>query len=317
MDPGEKWKNKNSAYNIPFPCGLTGDVIMWVLVVCYRCVLRLLHPPLLLTLLSCLLERNTNTGRFLLFFFFFYKFLKIIRRECHLAGSMKEASLVWLRVYTRRCSGYLHAQTSLYEEELGPSWLWDVTWNRLCVFVTGHRAAEQTGWLPRVIIFLWHCVAPLVVFAEISAKKPGKHSVFSRLFPRRQSTFLHCNQCRNHRWHLWLGSFLTVLSNVFFLRIFTHRNLILVFDIWTSILLTQRHAFLVSTSLLLFTQETNPWWCRHLRIACRAVGHWCGIGSSAIWSQTGTVTSDLCYCLLINMGQNAQMPGLNVSLLLI
>lgn len=121
----------------------------------------------------------------------------------------------------------------------------------------------------------------------------------------------------HHRWHLWLGSFLTVLSNVFFLRIFTHRNLILVFDIWTSILLTQRHAFLVSTSLLLFTQETNPWWCRHLRIACRAVGHWCGIGSSAIWSQTGTVTSDLCYCLLINMGQNAQMPGLNVSLLLI
>lgn len=74
MDPGEKWKNKNSAYNIPFPCGLTGDVIMWVLVVCYRCVLRLLHPPLLLTLLSCLLERNTNTGRFLLFFFFLQVF---------------------------------------------------------------------------------------------------------------------------------------------------------------------------------------------------------------------------------------------------
>ena len=197
-------ENKKSAYNIPFPCGLTGDVIMWVLVVRYRCVLRLLHPPLLLTLLSCLLERNTNTGRFLLF----YKFLKIIRTECHLAGSTKEASLEWLRVYTRRCSGYLHAQTSLLRGRIRPFLIMRRHLKPVvCVFVTGHRAAEQTGWLPRVIIFLWHCVAPLVVLAEISAKKPGKHSVFSRLFPRRPSTFLHCNQRRNHRWHLWLGSF--------------------------------------------------------------------------------------------------------------
>ena len=140
--PGRKMENKKSAYNIPFPCGLTGDVIMWVLVVRYRCVLRLLHPPLLLTLLSCLLERNTNTGRFLLF----YKFLKIIRTECHLAGSTKEASLEWLRVYTRRCSGYLHAQTSLLRGRIRPFLIMRRHLKPVvCVFVTGHRAAEQTG----------------------------------------------------------------------------------------------------------------------------------------------------------------------------
>lgn len=72
---------------------------MWVLVVRRRCVLRLLQAPLLQTLQSCLLERNTTMTRFIIIDIILLSYCKISQTQCHRAVFIKEASVEWLRVY--------------------------------------------------------------------------------------------------------------------------------------------------------------------------------------------------------------------------
>lgn len=70
--------------------------------------------------------------------------------------------------------------------------------------------------------------------------------------------------------------------------------------------------FQLSSSVLHGMRSSYPHYCSCVVLMVQAAwwvaGHWRGIDSSAIWSQTGTVTSDLWYKLLINIGQSAQMP---------
>lgn len=75
-------KVENKRHCVSLWCGWRCH--MWVLVVRCRCVLRLLQPPLLQTLLSCLLERNTNMTRFRVF-------SKLVKIKCQRTGSIKEA----------------------------------------------------------------------------------------------------------------------------------------------------------------------------------------------------------------------------------
>lgn len=57
----------------------------------------------------------------------------------------------------------------------GPFWFWGKTpLGTVCLLFP-----STIAWLPWVIILLWHCVAPLVVLAEMSASKPGMQSLVS------------------------------------------------------------------------------------------------------------------------------------------